>query len=237
VRGYLLELNVQKMGKRTVRRKLSALRSFFAFLLREKQLVQNPLDDVETPKLEKGLPGPLTYAEVEHLFAQPDISTPSGLRDRCILELFYSSGLRISELVGLNRADLYPGENLIRVRGKGKKERVIPITPNAAQWIERYLGDAPREAVFLGRWGTRITVRSVDRLFRKYLLASGLAARATPHTIRHTIATHWLERGMDLKTIQMLLGHSSLSTTTIYTQVSPRLKKEVYDRAHPLSIK
>ena len=135
------------------------------------------------------------------------------------------------------------------MRGKGKKERVIPITKTAASWIVNYLSHAERgldtpehkaeedeQAIFLNKWGKRITVRSVDRGFKDYLSKSGLAAKATPHTIRHTIATHWLEKGMDLKTIQTLLGHSSLATTTIYTQVSPKLKKEVYDKAHPLAL-
>jgi len=154
------------------------------------------------------------------------------------MELFYSSGLRVSELVGLNRTDFDPSNGMLHIRGKGKKERRIPITKNAAKWIGDYLNHPGRiqkdeAAIFLNKWGTRLTVRSVDRNFESYLLQSGLAATITPHTIRHTIATHWLEKGMDLKTIQLLLGHSSLATTTIYTQVSTKLKKEVYNKAHP----
>ena len=162
------------------------------------------------------------------------------------MELFYSSGLRVSELVGLNRVDFDEPNFLMRLKGKGKKERIVPITKNSAKWISEYLNhserhknidghlsEIDREAIFLNRQGTRLTSRSVDRNFDKYLRMSGLAEKITPHTIRHTIATHWLENGMDLKTIQELLGHNSLSTTTLYTQVSTNLKKKVYHKAHP----
>lgn len=247
VRGYLAHLNQKQATKRTILRRLSSLRSFFKFLLKEGALTQNPLDDIDAPKLDKTIPAPLTREEVDRLFTQPDTATYLGFRDRCIMELFYSSGLRISELVGLDRTDFDASNFTLRVKGKGKKERVVPITKNAASWITGYLthpersldsdvhqAEKDRNAIFLNKWGTRLTVRSVDRSFKHYLKTSGLAAKATPHTIRHTIATHWLENGMDLKTIQTLLGHSSLATTTIYTQVSKKIKKEVYDKAHPL---
>ena len=169
-----------------------------------------------------------------------------GFRDRVIIELFYSSGLRVSELCALNREDVILPNLSMRVKGKGKKERIIPITKNASRWLHDYLNHPDRyagsstfqpqhdpQAIFLNKWGRRLSARSVDRLFRRYLLSSGIAATVTPHTIRHTIATHWLENGMDLKTIQGILGHSSLSTTTIYTKVSTKLKKEVYNKAHP----
>lgn len=247
IRGYLAHLNQKQATKRTILRRLSALRSFFKYLLKEGAISQNPLDEIDAPKLEKKIPAPLTRNEIERLFLQPDTQTFLGFRDRCIMELFYSSGLRISELVGLDRSDFDTVNLTLRVKGKGKKERVIPITKNAASWIERYLDHPERlldgeqhqaeknhSAIFLNKWGDRITVRSVDRNFKLFLKQSGLAAKATPHTIRHTIATHWLENGMDLKTIQTLLGHSSLATTTIYTQVSGKLKKDVYDKAHPL---
>ena len=156
------------------------------------------------------------------------------------MELFYSSGLRVSELAGLNRADFDTSELLFVVRGKGKKERIVPITENAAQWIARYIAHPERvsiqkdsEAIFLNRFGTRLTTRSIDRLFSFYLTKSGFADTITPHVIRHTIATHWLEQGMDLKTIQVLLGHSSMATTTIYAEVSSDLKKRVVAALHP----
>ncbi|MEI6243007.1 MAG: tyrosine-type recombinase/integrase, partial [Chlamydiota bacterium] len=169
-----------------------------------------------------------------------------GYRDRSTMELFYSSGLRLSELVQLNRQDLDTGRGVLHIRGKGKKGRVVPITKTAMEWIVSYLNHEERlvktteheaeedtEAIFLNKWGRRLTVRSIDRHFQTYLKQSGLLGKITPHTIRHTIATHWLEKGMDLKTIQLLLGHSSLSTTTIYTHVSPKLKRAVYDKTHP----
>lgn len=204
------------------------------------------MEEIDSPKLEKSLPKALSFAQVERLLSQPDTTSYLGFRDRCIMELLYSSGLRISELAGLNRRDLDAPNQFLRVMGKGKKERLIPITASACKWIGEYLDHPEREedgkqhlaqvdkeAIFLNKWGKRITVRSLDRNFAKYLVASGLPSSVTPHTIRHTIATHWLENGMDLKTIQVLLGHSSLVTTTIYTKVSGRLKREVYDKAHP----
>lgn len=240
IREYLSHLNHQGVAKRTLLRRLSTLRSFFKYLLKEKVLLQSPLDDIDAPKLEKSIPAPLSREEIHRLFQQPDTQTYLGFRDRCMMELFYSSGLRISELIAVNRSDFDKEERTLRIQGKGKKERVIPITENAVIWIDSYLNHPERsaeknhEAIFLNRWGERLSVRSVDRHFKSYLKLSGLAAKATPHTIRHTIATHWLENGMDLKTIQILLGHSSLATTTIYTQVSTKLKKEVYDKTHPL---
>jgi len=247
VREYLAHLHSRKATKRTVLRKLSTLRSFFKYLLREGVVAHSPVEEIEGPKLEKTIPAPLSFEQVERLFEQPDTRSYLGFRDRCIMELLYSSGLRVSEVVGLNRSDFDLASLVLRVRGKGKKERIVPITRSAAGWIENYLNHPEREidgeahqaqkdpaAIFLNKWGSRLTARSIDRGFRAYLIASGLAAKVTPHTIRHTIATHWLEKGMDLKTIQTLLGHSSLTTTTIYTQVSTRLKKEVYDSAHPL---
>ena len=247
VREYLAHLNQKQATKRTILRRLSSLRSFFKFLLKEGALTHNPLDEIDAPKLDKTIPSPLSREEIDRLFTQPDTASYLGFRDRVIMELFYSSGLRISELVGLDRSDFDQANFTLRVKGKGKKERVIPITKNAANWITSYLTHPERsldsdlhqaeknpKAVFLNKWGERISTRSVDRNFKHYLKTSGLAAKATPHTIRHTIATHWLENGMDLKTIQTLLGHTSLATTTIYTQVSKKIKKEVYDNAHPL---
>ncbi len=247
IRGYLTHLNQKQITKRTILRRLSALRSFFKYLLKEGAISHNPLEEIDAPKLEKTIPSPLSREELDRLFQQPDTQTFLGFRDRTIIELFYSSGLRISELVSLNKIDFDAKNFTLRVKGKGKKERVIPITKNAAAWINSYLNHPERhsdsehhqaeknhEAIFLNKWGMRISTRSVDRNFQLFLKQSGLAAKATPHTIRHTIATHWLENGMDLKTIQILLGHSSLATTTIYTKVSTKLKKVVYDKAHPL---
>lgn len=244
LRSFLLQLEAS--SRRTIVRRLSSLRSFFRFLMKRKYIVKNPMEEIESPKIEKTLPLSLSYQELQKLFDQPDIQHYLGFRDRCIMELFYSSGLRVSELVSLNREDFDPQNLLVKLQGKGKKQRVVPITKNAADWIVAYLqhperlrsmdghlAQADSKAIFLNKLGTRLSPRSVDRKFDKYLLASGLAGKVTPHTIRHTIATHWLENGMDLRSIQLLLGHSSLSTTTIYTQVSTSLKREVYEQSHP----
>jgi integrase/recombinase XerC len=249
IRAYLAALAAKSASKKTVLRRLSSLRSFYKYLIKERLIEHSPLGEIDSPKLEKKIPPSLTYAQVERLFEQPKISTYLGFRDRCIMELFYSSGLRIAELASLNRRDFDERNLCVRVMGKGKKERIVPITKTAAKWMQDYLNHPQRdqdtddhkaqvdaEAIFLNKWGKRLTVRSIDRNFEAYLKASGLVGKITPHTIRHTIATHWLENGMDLKTIQVLLGHRSLATTTIYTQVSSRLKREVYEKSHPLEL-
>lgn len=246
IRRYLAHLHEQKASVRTVLRRLSALRSFYKFAMREKLVNENPMEEIDSPKREKKLPVSIEYSQIQHLFEQPDISTYLGMRDRAIMELMYSSGLRLSEIVGLNKRDLDIKSLQLNIFGKGKKQRIAPITKTAADWIWKYLqhperrldfadhkAEADPAAIFLNRWGRRISARSVDRNFAAYLTASGLSEHITPHTIRHTIATHWLEHGMDLKTIQILLGHASLATTTIYTHVSSRLKREVYDKTHP----
>lgn len=246
IRRYLAHLHENKANTRTVLRRLSALRSFFKCAMKDGLIQASPMDEIESPKRERKLPVSINYQQVELLFSQPNVESYLGLRDRCIMELFYSSGIRLSELVALNRRDFNRRNLLLNIMGKGKKQRVVPITETAAQWILQYLEHQLRhqdsedhrkevdaEAIFLNKWGKRLTARSVDRNFKDYLKGSGLSERITPHTIRHTIATHWLEKGMDLKTIQMLLGHTSLSTTTIYTHVSPKLKREVYDKTHP----
>lgn len=246
IRVYLSSLHLEKVSRKTLLRRISSLRSFFKFLTKEQILKENPMDLIDSPKAEKRIPTTMTYEQVEAFMEKPDITTYLGVRDRCILELFYSSGLRISELVDLSREDVDLGRLCMKVKGKGKKERLIPMTSNAGKWLKNYLkhperdketkvhhAEVDKKAIFLNKWGKRITTRSVDRLFKGYFKECGFANEITPHTLRHTIATHWLERGMDLKTIQVLLGHESLSTTTIYTQVSTKVKKEVYDKTHP----
>jgi integrase/recombinase XerC len=238
IRNFLAQQTALKQNKKSIARRLSTIRSFFKYAIKNELIKVNPVEVLESPKLEKKIPSPLTYEQVQRLFALPDTATYLGFRDRTILELFYSSGLRISELVALDKAHIDLQSFLIKLKGKGKKERIVPITRNAAHWIKSYLEHTERqetntEAVFLNKHGTRLSVRSIDRHFKDYLKQSGLAGNATPHTIRHTIATHWLEKGMDLKTIQMLLGHSSLTATTIYTKVSNELKVKTYNESHP----
>ena len=246
LRGFLAHLTANRLNKKSIVRHLSALRSFFKFAFEQKLTQKNPTETLETPKIDKNIPAPLSYPQIQQLFDLPDTATLLGTRDRAIMELFYSSGLRVSELVALNRSDFDSKSLLVKLKGKGKKERIVPITPNSARWIELYLehperhldidghrAEADPQAVFLNKLGKRLTARSVDRNFEAYLKQSGLAGKATPHTLRHSIATHWLENGMDLKTIQVILGHSSLATTTIYTKVSTNLKQKVYNEAHP----
>lgn len=240
VLAFLGHLQEKEKTNKTIVRKLSSLRSFFQFLVQNKWLEENLLTGVSGPKLEKSLPVTIRYGEIDRLFNSPDTRDLLGIRDRAMMELFYSSALRLSELTGLNCEDIDFVQRILLVRGKGKKERRIPFTKTASLWLEKYFIHPERKATaidrkafFLNARGKRITPRSVDRLCKKYILAAGLPKEITPHKIRHTIATHWLESGMDLKTIQSLLGHSSLATTTIYTHVSTKLKKDVYDKTHP----
>lgn len=248
IRGYLAQMQREQKSKRTVARRLSSLRSFCKYLVKEKFLKEDPTLEIGTPKLGRPLPKILTFQQVLDFLEAPDLSSPLGVRDRTIMELLYGSGLRISELCALDRKDVDLKERMVKVKGKGKKERIVPLTSVSAEWIQKYLHlpsryqdgkmhrrEVDKNAIFLNRWGERLTVRSVDRSFHLYRQKVGLALELTPHTLRHTIATHLLENGMDLKTIQEILGHKNLATTTIYTSVSTKLKSDVYHRCHPLA--
>ena len=247
-RIFLSELQKTKK-RRSISRKISSIKSFFSYIVLEKVIKSNPLEDIERPRKEKSIPKFIDYKMVVILFSQPDTKNYLGFRDRTIMELLYSSALRLSEIVILNKNDIDLSNRHILISGKGKKQRLLPITKTAVKWLSSYLShnsrfkntqknqqEKDKKAVFLNKYGTRITSRSIDRNFKKYLTMSGFSATITPHVIRHTIATHWLEKGMDLKTIQTLLGHSNLSTTTIYTHVSTKLKKEVYKKTHPRNL-
>ena len=246
VRQFLFELTQEKKAKTTLHRHLSTLKSFFKYLVKQNKLSFNPLSTMSSIKLPKPLPKAVSENELKHFLSLPDLSCYLGVRDKVIMELFYSSGLRLAELSGLDINDLDLENRLIKVLGKGQKKRLVPITATVCSYLNEYLNDPRRfldgpthkkvvdeKAVFLNKWGKRLSMRSIDRFFKEYLQSSGLAAKITPHALRHSIATHLLENGMDLKSIQTLLGHTNLGTTTIYTQVSIKLKKEVYDKAHP----
>ncbi len=242
IRAFLSYLYRKNSSKRTVARRLSALRTFVKYLMRQGVLLENPLLEIKTPKQEKKLPSFLGKDQVIQFFASPNIKTYLGVRDRCIMELLYATGIRVSELAGLNKTDVDESEPAIKVRGKGNKERIIPLTKTALYWIKQLVDHPKRsetdsKAIFLNRSGGRLTTRSIDRLFVSYKHLAHIALPLTPHTLRHTIATHFLENGMDLKTIQEILGHTNLATTTIYTKVSIKLKKETYDKTHPLAKK
>lgn len=235
--------NSEKNARSTMRR-LSCLRALFRFCVAQGFCERNIAAEIVNPKIEKPIPQLLEHEAIDRLFEHIDLGEYLGLRDRAIVELLYSSGLRVGELVDLNRQDVDFEERMLRIRGKGKKERLIPATDTACAWLGQYLRDPRRHldverhkaarddrAIFLNRWGSRLTTRSVDRQFSKYLELSGFASSATPHALRHSIATHWLERGMGLKMIQTLLGHRSLATTTGYTRVSIKLQSDAV-RAH-----
>jgi len=239
VRKYLAQLKAKDFSKRTVARKLASLRSFFKFLHREGHIASNPVSSLATPKLDKPLPVFLDEDEIGRLLEAPDRSQSAGLRDRALLETLYSSGLRVSELVGLDNGAVDFIGGVLKVYGKGRRERLVPIGEQALSCIREYLGKrgAPgggdQKAVFLNSKGARLTDRSVRRILDKYIRATSLRKGISPHTLRHSFATHLLNRGADLRSVQELLGHLNLSTTQIYTHVSSERLKAVYDKVHP----
>jgi integrase/recombinase XerC len=240
VRAYLSHLARRKMSRTSTARHLSALRSFFKYLMREGAVEKNPARAVATPKREKQLPSVMQPADVALLIEQPDVEAPLGIRDRAWLELLYASGLRISELVGIDLDDIELHARLVKVRGKGSKERIVPFGRKAEAAVRAYLPirsnlvhEAEESALFVNYRGERITTRSVRRLFDAYLRQASLRAGISPHTMRHSFATHLLNSGADLRAIQELLGHASLSTTQKYTHLNDWQLIEVYRKAHP----
>jgi tyrosine recombinase XerC len=238
LRKYLANLKENNLGNRSVGRHLSALRSFFKFLTREGYIKANPIIILSSPKLDKHLPQFLTEEEtaklIESAFPKDD-KDERGLRDRAILETFYSCGIRISELVGLSQQDVDFIGGIVKVFGKGRKERIVPIGEAALGAIRKYLDRRKKQndAVFLNKNGSRITTRGVRDIVEKYIKVAGIRQGISPHTLRHSFATHLLNRGADLRTVQELLGHANLSTTQIYTHLTTERLKAVYDKAHP----
>lgn len=242
IRRFLAFLCDQEYSKSTIARKLATLRSFYKFCLKRGYVQANPMASVRTPKQEKRLPKFLEEEDARKLLETPDVTTLLGARDRAMLETMYSTGVRVSELVDLNIEDVdFVGECL-HVRGKGKKERMTPISPTALAWIRRYMdmrradpraNSFNQQSLFINKHGQRLSTRSVRRKLDKYLQIAGLDPSISPHTLRHSFATHMLNRGADLRSVQELLGHQSLSTTQIYTHVTTSRLKEAYDRAHP----
>jgi len=243
VRAYLAQLNEKQYSKSTIARKLATLRSFYKFLVKRNQLSSNPVTVVRTPKQEKKLPRFLEYEEVKRLLETPPVDNWLGARDRAIMETLYSTGIRVSELVALNMDDIdFLGE-IIHVRGKGKKERITPIGSSVLQVIQHYMEFRSKRAqsnsnfdskvLFVNKHGGRLSTRSVRRKMDKYLKMAGLDPQISPHTLRHSFATHMLNNGADLRSVQELLGHQSLSTTQVYTHLTTRKLKEVYENAHP----
>ena len=266
LRGYVAALHEAGYAKTTIARHLASLRSFFRFGQREGWAKTNPAKPLRNPRKGRSLPHFLSADDLGRLFDAPPAEQPMGLRDRAILETMYSAGLRVSEVVGLDRSDLDFPASVLRVRGKGRRERLAPIGSYALRALQRWLrvraaaeakngsdpplrkGSArprpasngsrasappPPEPVFINRFGQRLTTRSVARMLEKYLRVTGLDSRTTPHSLRHSFATHLLDRGADIRSVQELLGHKSLVTTQIYTHVSTAALREVYERAHP----
>lgn len=240
LRKFLAALREKNLQKRTVARKLATLRSFFKFLRREGLLKTNPAASLMNPRLDKKLPKFLSEEEVGRLLGSiGNGDSPLSRRDRAILETLYSTGMRVGELVSLGLADVDFLGGIIKVRGKGKKERLCPVGEHALKAIREYVGEAAfgdagrGRALFANRRGGRLTDRSVRRLLSKYLLKASLQSGVSPHTLRHSFATHLLDRGADLRAVQELLGHASLSTTQIYTHLTPERLKQAYEKAHP----
>jgi integrase/recombinase XerC len=259
VRDFLSELHKRGNGRSSAARRLAALRTFARYLVREGTLGDDPTALVGAPKREQTLPAHLGLAEAERLLAAPDTSAPAGRRDRAVLELFYASGLRLSELVDLDLEDVNLSGRIVRVRGKGGKERLLPFNQSAAEALRAMNADRKtsnfelrtsnspsatarqastrqarrRNPLFLNLRGGRLTTRSVDRIVRRYVREAAIARGVSPHALRHTFATHLLQAGADLRAIQELLGHANLSTTQRYTHLDVGRLMEVYKKAHP----
>lgn len=243
IRSFLATLCERKLTKSTVARKLAAMRSFFQYCVRMKWLKNNPAKVVATPKQDQYLPSFLSEAEVVAFLDLPQSDMPLDLRDRAILELLYATGLRVSELVGISLEDFSFKERLIRVMGKGKKERIVPFGRLAESSLKKYMrarvfifkGNIDEKAFFLNYRGERLTVRSVQRIVDKYIESSAMRRKISPHSLRHSFASHLLSRGADLRAIQEFLGHESLATTQKYTHIDLKQLLEVYRKSHPRS--
>jgi integrase/recombinase XerC len=242
LRGFLAALHDAGYAKTSIARKLASLRSFYKFGQREGWAATNPARALRNPRKGRSLPHFLTTDQIGALLAAPPAATPMGMRDRAMLETMYSAGLRVSELVGLSDGDVDLPQGVLHVRGKGRRERLSPLGSYASRAIEawrrvRYV--APKESqgreapLFTNRFGMRLTTRSVGRMLEKYLRETGLDQRTSPHTLRHSFATHLLDRGADIRSVQELLGHKSLVTTQIYTHVSTANLRAAYEKAHP----
>jgi integrase/recombinase XerC len=240
VRAFLGSLYREKRKKVTIARKVTALKTFFKYLLREGMVKNSPAEMIRSPQVEKYIPAFLSVDEMMALLKTEGTADAAAFRDRAILELFYSSGIRLSELVGLNVGDIDFSQGLMKVRGKGRKERIVPVGDPAIGALREYI-DSRREVpgtyrdgpVFVNKKGARISTRTVARILNKMVIMSGLNKKVSPHVLRHTFATHMMEAGADLRAIQEFLGHESLSTTQKYTSVSVGRLLEVYDNAHP----
>ena len=241
IRTYLDELKKQGKAVSTISRNLAALKSFYQYLLKEQHLDADPASKIESPKLEKKLPQVLSVQQVELLLKQPNINLPAGLRDKAMLELLYATGIRVSELITINVNDVNLELGYIKCFGRGAKERVVPRGSIASKCVTQYLRKGrtalvrskQEEAMFVNHHGRRLTRQGFWKIIKKYALEAQIDQKITPHTLRHSFATHLLENGADLRSVQEMLGHADISTTQIYTHVTKNRLKEVYDKAHP----
>ncbi|MCE3015204.1 MAG: tyrosine recombinase XerC [Pirellula sp.] len=241
LRGYVAALHDAGYARTSIARKLASLRSFYKFAIRQGMAETNPAQPLRNPRGQRKLPHFLTSDEIETLLNAPDTQKEMGQRDRAILEVMYSAGLRVSEIVGMNDRDIDYEEGVVRIRGKGRKERFGAIGKFADQALKDYFrvrtradhGTSKELPTFTNKFGKRLTTRSVARMLEKYINQCGLDTRTTPHTLRHSFATHLLDRGADIRSVQEMLGHKSLGTTQIYTHVSTSSIKQAYLKAHP----
>lgn len=241
--SYLAKQRDEGKKTSTISRGITTLRRFYRYLLRQHILVVDPLIQIDTPKQEKRLPLALSQKEVSELLAQPNLNTATGLRDRAILELLYATGMRVSELINLKETDLHTDLKIIRVLGKGSKERLVPVTDFALNWVDKYLKEVRDPALlkkgvacdflFLNNRAGQLTRQAVWQSIKKYSKLARIDKDITPHTLRHTFATHLLENGADLRVVQEILGHSDISTTQIYTNLSQKHIFDVYLKTHP----
>ena len=241
--GFVRELMSEGRSPRSVARAIACYRGFFRFLVVDGRAKTSPADDLRPPRAWKTLPRYLAVEEVDQLLAQPDVTTPRGLRDRALIELLYATGMRVSELIGLRPADVNLDASYLTCTGKGDKQRIVPVGDEAALWVRRYLRDgrgallgkrsSPRLFVNARGGGAGLTRVGFWKVLKAYARSAGLKTSISPHMLRHSFATHLLERGADLRAIQMMLGHADLSTTQIYTHVLERRMRSIYDQFHP----
>ncbi|MBP2649782.1 MAG: xerD 7 [Firmicutes bacterium] len=239
--NYLSNLQSKGRAVSTISRNLAAIKSFYQYLVRERYLEKDPAAHLESPKLEKKLPKILSIAEVEELLKQPNAFLPAGLRDKAMLELLYATGIRVSELISLNISDVNLDMGYIKCFGKGSKERIVPLGSIAARCVHEYMQRGRQKLVrtyeepslFVNHHGNRLTRQGFWKIIKKYAMEASINKDITPHTLRHSFATHLLENGADLRSVQEMLGHADISTTQIYTHVTKNHLKEVYDKSHP----
>jgi integrase/recombinase XerD len=241
ITGYLNSLHLQGKATATLTRNLASIRSLFHYLFQEKRIVEDPTLELQSPKLEKKLPRVLTLQEVDLLLEQPDSLQVTGVRDKAMLEVIYATGVRVSELMSLNSEDVNLDAGFLRCTGKGSKERIIPLGSMAVRNVEQYLAQSrPKlvrhngeSAMFVNQHGKRLTRQGFWKILKKYSRQAGIRKEITPHTLRHSFATHLLENGADLRSVQEMLGHADISTTQIYTQVTKHKLRDVYEKTHP----